>query len=141
MDWSTLWVSVVSGVLISFLSAVGGVLWSSARQARKRVGERDERQRERDTAIEEGVRALLFDKLSRMHRVYVTQQRPCPLDVKERAEQIYLAYHTLGGNGIGTHMRDEIISAHRGPTPPPLPPRPGAATGLDEDVDGETLIP
>lgn len=139
MDWSTLWVSVVSGVLISFLSAVGGVLWSSAKTTRRHMEARDNADRERQEAVEDGLKALLFDKLSRMHRVYVTSGHPCPLDVKERTEQIYLAYHRLGGNGIGTHMRDEIISAHRGPTTPPLPPRPGA--GTDEDVDGETLIP
>ena len=35
-------------------------------------------------------------------------------EAKERADSLYHAYHSLGGNGVGTHIHDELIAAYVG---------------------------
>lgn len=68
--------------------------------------------KDRITVIEDGVRALLFDKISRLHQETVQQGLPVSVDIKQRAETAYQAYKALGGNGVGKHMYDELLDAH-----------------------------
>ena len=37
-----------------------------------------------------------------------------PYDAKERADSVYAVYHALGGNGTGTHVHEELMSAYVG---------------------------
>lgn len=62
--------------------------------------------------VRQGVRMLLFLSLERMHKEMVDAGGVCPVDAKRTAEQIYSAYHGLGGNGVGTQMIEEIRRAH-----------------------------
>lgn len=66
----------------------------------------------RTTVIEDGVKALLFDKISRLHQETVQQGLPVPVSVKQRADAAYQAYKALGGNGVGKHMYEELMDAH-----------------------------
>ena len=66
----------------------------------------------RTTVIEDGVRALLFDKISRLHQETVQQGLPVPVSVKQRADAAYQAYAALGGNGVGKYMYKELLEAH-----------------------------
>lgn len=68
--------------------------------------------KDRITVIEDGVRALLFDKISRLHQETVQQGLPVPVSVKQRADAAYQAYAALGGNGVGKHLYDELMDAH-----------------------------
>ena len=70
---------------------------------------------DKPTALEEAVRVLLFCKLERINDDQVEAGHVCPTHVKERAEQIYAAYHGLGGNGLGTQMINDIRDAHIAP--------------------------
>lgn len=70
--------------------------------------------RKRQEIIEGGMKALLFDKIARLHAETVEQGLPVSTDVKTRAENAYQAYAALGGNGVGKHYRDELIEAHAG---------------------------
>ena len=36
----------------------------------------------------------------------------CTVEAKRTAERIYRAYSGLGGNGVGTEMRNDILDAH-----------------------------
>ena len=65
-------------------------------------------------AIVGGLKALLRADLNRIHRDYVQNGIPVPIEVKDEADDIYSAYHALGGNSVGTHLHDEIIAAHSG---------------------------
>lgn len=67
--------------------------------------------------VRQGMRVLLFLGLERIHREMVEAGEVCPVDVKRTAEQIYAAYHGLGGNGVGTQMIEEIRRAHIEPDP------------------------
>lgn len=68
--------------------------------------------KDRISVIEDGVRALLFDKISRLHQETVQQGLPVPVSVKQRADAAYQAYAALGGNGVGKHMYEELMDAH-----------------------------
>lgn len=74
--------------------------------AAKRAG------RERNAALENGMRVLLRQQLVDYHRLYVASGEPCPVSIKEQATRVYEAYHALGGNGTGTQLWEEIMRAH-----------------------------
>lgn len=96
-DWlQQLIVPVVTGAGGALLTALG-IMW--------RYGH----------AMVAGMQALMRGELHRIHRETVQQGRPVDLDVAEEADDIYDAYHALGGNGVGTKLHDEIIDAHYGP--------------------------
>jgi hypothetical protein len=88
----------IIGWLVPFLCGAGvaaiGVLW--------RYGK----------SFTQGMRVLLRARLIDIHEKYVVNDDDCPVDVKDEADEVYTAYHGLGGNGTGTHLHDEIMSAH-----------------------------
>lgn len=61
----------------------------------------------RQTAVENGVKALLRNALLQEYRKYKTIGEIPILD-KENFEHMYKEYHALGGNDIGTQMYEEI---------------------------------
>ncbi len=67
--------------------------------------------RQRDP-LHEGVRELLFCKLELLHQQMVDAGGVCDVATKQTAERIYAAYHGLGGNGVGTQLKDDILDAH-----------------------------
>lgn len=65
------------------------------------------REAARDRAMETGLRTLLRAELLEIHAKY----RPLgdiPLEVMEEADRVYQAYHSLGGNGAGTKIYEEL---------------------------------
>lgn len=63
-------------------------------------------------ALVRGVRALLRADLNRIHVNYVQVGRPVDLALKDEADDIYSAYHALGGNGVGSELHRQILAAH-----------------------------
>lgn len=64
----------------------------------------------RDNPIRHGVKELLYCKL--VHYDELLQSRGyTPLEDKETVERVYTAYHALGGNGVGTEIRNKVISS------------------------------
>ncbi|KFI49999.1 hypothetical protein [Bifidobacterium biavatii] len=72
---------------------------------------------EKPSALERAMRLILFLRLEEINDQQVEDGHVCPIHVKERAEQIYSAYHDLGGNGLGTAMIEDIRDAHIKPDP------------------------
>lgn len=65
------------------------------------------REAARDRAVEAGLRTLLRAELLEIHAKYAPLG--CiPLDVMEEADRVYQAYHSLGGNGAGTKIYEEL---------------------------------
>lgn len=62
-------------------------------------------------ALKDGMRACLRSRLYDLHEAYVMQGSGCPRWVKEEAERVYEAYHTLGGNHTGTETFHQIMKA------------------------------
>lgn len=69
------------------------------------------KQRAEMQALKNGVRATLRSRLVDLHALYVETGAGCPVWVKDEAQDVYDAYHALGGNGTGTHLYEEIIDA------------------------------
>lgn len=67
---------------------------------------------DRPSALERAMRLLLFLRLEEINDAQVAAGHVCPIHIKERAEQLYAAYHDLGGNGLGTAMIEDIRDAH-----------------------------
>lgn len=65
------------------------------------------REAARDRAMETGLRTLLRAELLEIHAKYVPLVY-IPLEVMEEADRVYQAYHSLGGNGTGTKIYEEL---------------------------------
>lgn len=58
--------------------------------------------------MQDGMRALLWRELKNIHAEAVAQEG---LDVEDRRhlENVYSAYHAIGGNGTGTRLYEESM--------------------------------
>lgn len=57
-----------------------------------------------------GIRILLFMRLELLYR-QTLERGFCSIADKRTAEDIYMNYHALGGNGVGTEMITHIREA------------------------------
>ena len=64
-------------------------------------------QRKRQKALEEGVRALLRDRIIQACDYY-TQKKNISVHGRENIQSMYAAYHALGGNGAVTALVKDI---------------------------------
>lgn len=92
--------STVLGFVLQITYAVGafilGTAWNKSRSLSIR-----------QKAMESGTRAMLKMELCRIHKESTTAG--CiAYDDEAIAEEIYNAYHSLGGNGQGTKMMADI---------------------------------
>ncbi|MBW3088840.1 hypothetical protein KIH77_08915 [Bifidobacterium sp. 82T24] len=98
-------ISVVVGVLISAISALGGILWQRVKTIMAKQDVRDE-----------ALSALLFDKIARLHSETVAQGKPASVDDKRRADVAWNAYRALNSkvieDGTTAHLHEEIVNAH-----------------------------
>jgi hypothetical protein len=78
-------------------------------EAKREIDEREKAVSEWREAVTGGLRSILRAELVSEHRK-AQSQGYCDLETKEYIERTYHAYHKLGGNGIGTHLYDEIVS-------------------------------
>ena len=110
MDWQT-----VAGWLAGpVIAAVISWLAASLRAARRRDAEHDAKRDAEHAALMAGMREMMRRELYDMHTRYVVEGRPMPYDEKERADSVYAVYHSLGGNGTGTHVHEELMAAYVG---------------------------
>jgi hypothetical protein len=98
---SGVWQEIASWTLTTLLGGLVGYLVSLVKHG---IG--------RDRAMDHGMQVLLRARLIDIHVKYVEHDEPCPVNVKEEADEVYEAYHSLGGNGTGTHLHEEIMDAH-----------------------------
>lgn len=63
--------------------------------------------RAKNDAISDGVKALLRDRLIQSHNYYLDKGY-CPIYAKENMEDMYEAYHGLGGNGTVTGLMEYL---------------------------------
>ncbi len=98
--------STVLGFILQVTYAVGaftlGHFWNKSHELSAR-----------QLAMEKGTRALLKTELCRIHRESTTRGG-LPYDEESLAEELYSAYHALGGNGQGTTMINDIREMMKG---------------------------
>ena len=62
----------------------------------------------RDRAMERGICVLLRGEITRAYQRHVIDGRPMTLECRRQLDEIWAAYHGLGGNGTGKSMYDEL---------------------------------
>ena len=91
--------TILESIVPMLLTGVGGVCGWLLKSHRKEEA--------RDQAMETGLRTLLRAELLEIHAKYVPLGH-IPVAVMEEADRVYKAYHSLGGNGTGTKIYEEI---------------------------------
>ena len=91
---------ILSGVITSVLSLVIGMLVG-------RVSSFAKREREHDRALMDGVGMLLRIELIHVHDKWPNGDAPDK--IKENTQGVYDAYHSLGLNGFGTKLYNDIM--------------------------------
>ena len=89
----------------AIVSVIIGYLTATVKNLKSKQLEQKERQR----ALENGVQALLKQKILEIYDCYKDSEE-VPADVQECMTTIYSAYHGLGGNGTGTRLHSAIIN-------------------------------
>lgn len=90
-----------------WLGTAFGALTGALGAALARMRLRLNRQAERQAAVEEGVRALLHD---RIYSAYAECREKGCADVNDlkNLEYLYRPYHALGGNSTGTELFERV---------------------------------
>ena len=96
---SDLLMLLLESIVPMLLTGVGGLCGWLLKSHRKEEA--------RDQAMETGLRTLLRAELLEIHAKYVPLGR-IPVAVMDEADRVYKAYHSLGGNGTGTKIYEEI---------------------------------
>lgn len=104
--------AIAQWCITSIIAGVSGALIAMVKRHNANEQQAEEEARERADAMERGMRSMLRQELIDIHKTYVVDQHRCPVLIKEHAEQVYRAYHDLGGNGTGTHLFEEICDCH-----------------------------
>ena len=78
------------------------------------LGGKAKRLTDRDKAIEEGMRCLLRGELTRAYQRHIIDGRPMTLECRRQLDEIWSAYHGLGGNGTGAAMYEELCEMQIG---------------------------
>lgn len=74
----------------------------------KQLSRRQKEEMEKNRAIQNGLQALLRDRIVESYHKYQDSGR-CPIEAKENVKRMYDAYHTLGGNDIATGLKDALL--------------------------------
>ena len=101
-------ISTILGFISSFLV---NVLLMKYKQDKKR----EEQEKVDEKLLRDADRHLLRRALKEDHDFYM-HQGYCSIDDKEEVEHTYQTYHGLGGNGLGTSLRNDIMALPDYPT-------------------------
>jgi len=97
-EWiSKYWIEWVFGLLIAVLTWVV-----------KRTTTRVKNEQAQNEAMRDGMRALLMRQIQQDCEAVIAAGT-ASVETKTSIEQMYQAYHRLGGNGIITNLRDQMM--------------------------------
>lgn len=94
--------ALVTAVVSSTVGALVGSIVSKARGAAAKSSAEDE-------SMRLGMRALLWRELKDTHQRAV-DAGGMPIDERRHLENVYGAYHGIGGNGTGTRLFSDAMS-------------------------------
>lgn len=80
----------------------------------RRMAQRQMERNSREEALQEGVQALLRDRIIQAYNHY-QDKGFCPIYAKENIKRMYDAYHGLGGNDVATELKDKILKMQEEP--------------------------
>ena len=91
--------TLLESIVPMLLTGVGGLCGWLLKSHRKEEA--------RAQAMETGLRTLLRAELLEIHAKYVPLGY-IPVAAMEETDRVYKAYHSLGGNGAGTKLYEEL---------------------------------
>lgn len=100
------WLEVAFGIVVAILTGL-------YRKLSKQV----KLEQEKRKAADDGLQALLRDRIVQAYNEYVVTKKSCPIYGKENVNAMYEAYHKLGGNGTITHLVEQINALPSTATP------------------------
>lgn len=104
MDATTIVLKVLGMIVSPILTMLIGFLVAKLKE-NKKVKEDSAKEM---TDIKESVKLILLRMLQDDHAFY-GERGYCPIGEKADVQKTYDCYHNLGGNGMGTQMRTDII--------------------------------
>lgn len=108
--WSEI-LQYISAHWISWMFAIISVLLGAAnRQLYRQM----KAQRSKTQAINEGVLALLHDRLYQACQYYINKGS-CSIDDRDNLEYMFRPYKALGGNGTGEELYNRCLALPYGP--------------------------
>ena len=93
------WLEVAFGIVVAILTGLY-----------RKLSKQFKSDQERRKAVDDGLQALLRDRIVYAYGEYVVDKKPCPIYGKENVNDMYDAYHRLGGNGTITRLVEQINS-------------------------------
>ena len=107
--------TVICAVIAGLAAVLVAVIETRASKRRKEDDERHaelmqmERDRtEKDAAIALGIKALLRGRIIDYYDAHHNQERPLSVERKRELDEMYTAYHSLGGNDTITALYNEL---------------------------------
>lgn len=97
------WISWVFAVISALLGAANRQLYRQMKA-----------QRSKTQAINEGVLALLHDRLYQACQYYINKGS-CSIDDRDNLEYMFRPYKALGGNGTGEELYNRCLALPYGP--------------------------
>ena len=101
-------ISIGVGVITSTLCLLVGILIERIRSLKKEKAENKAEREKENSTIKTAIKAILLNNLKTSHEFYC-EQGYCSLSSKEEVTELYKCYADLGGNGLGTHMYEDIV--------------------------------
>lgn len=100
-----------SAAAILLASAISWIA-ATALERHKKYREIEKRFEHEHKMLMAGMRVIMKSEIFNLHESYVQCGKPVPLDIKEHADNVHAVYAGLGGNGVGTHLWQELMNAH-----------------------------
>ena len=97
------------------ITVVVGAIGAGLTAAVKHLYSRQKQQTARQDAVEEGLQALLHDRIFGVYAECKAKKYASVEDMRN-LEYLYKPYHNLGGNGTGTELYERVKAM---PTEPP----------------------
>lgn len=94
----------MDGIIIAIIAAVSSLISTVLTFLLQRIKNSNDKQ----DAMAQGMRALLWREICTIHKECVSKGG-ITLDEREHLENVYQAYHAIGGNGTGTRLYEEAM--------------------------------
>lgn len=101
MTLTPLALTFITTIISSLASALVATIVTSSKSKIKKEKQTME-------ALKNGLRALLWHEINEIHKESMHEEGMTP-DERHNLEQVYNAYHALGGNGTGTRVYEEAM--------------------------------
>ena len=107
--------TIITALIAAAAAVTVAVIEAKAARRRKEEDERHAQlvtlETERTTRAEAmalGMKALLRAQIVNFYDTYHNQERPLSVERRRELDEMYTAYHALGGNGTVTAMYEEL---------------------------------